>query len=529
VAKVIVANDGEEGYTQYKNNHVDIIITDYQMPRLDGLGLIQKIREENPTIPIILSTAIDATNIIIEALKLHVSNFVRKPIDTEELFEAVTKAAKMVLAERYIEAEQRKKMQDFQEKAHYSAYQERLAFDKELAILRNDFYYQILECRSSNTDMYAIIPDFIYRPLDILSGDAYSARKISDGQTFYLLVDGMGKGVSASLSAMLMTAHINYAIDNMLKHGDFDLHSLVRDAIMYIQPLLLEDEMISLDFIVMNQYENTMDYAKFAMPPSLLQDNTKKIIKLKSNNPPLNRYQSEFKITQIDISLIVKFLFCTDGLVENTLSNKQGNYESMIEKDFADAFTKEELRKLFLEKIDEQEDDVTLIFINRIGFGNSILHHRQFSTSLSALEEAGSWYESLWKSIGDDQLIIDNAQVVFTELMMNAYEHGNLGLGALEKHQLLEEDHYIDTLLSYEVESSKQIDVKVHVLHHGANSYIVTQITDEGKGFDTKTLSQIFRNTTRFNGKGVYISRQSSLGIYYNGIGNSVLFLHKMG
>lgn len=529
VAKVIIANDGEDGYTQYKEHHVDIIITNYQMPHLDGLGLIRRIRAENPSIPIILSTAIDTTNIIIEALKLHVSNFVSKPIDTEELFEAVVSAAKILLAERYIEAERTKKIQEYLEKERYSTYQEQLAFDKELNIIRNDFYYQLLEYSSVNSmDMNIIIPDFIYRPLDTLSGDTYSARKINDDQTFYLLVDGMGKGVSASLSAMLMTAHINYAIDKMLKQGNFDLYNLISDAIGHIQQILLEDEMISVDFILMDYFANTMHYAKFAMPPSLLQDSTKKIIKLKSNNPPLNRYRSEFNITQIDISSIEKFLFCTDGLVENTLSNGQGSYESVIEEDFAEVFTKEELRKLFLEKIDEQEDDVTLIFINCFRFSNSILHHRQFPTSLSAIEEAGTWYESIWKSISDDQYIIDNAQVVFTELIMNAYEHGNLGIGTFEKHHLLEEDRYINTLKEYETACTKEIDVKMNVFHNGTSSYVLTKITDEGNGFDTKTLSQIFRNSSRFNGKGVFLSRQSSLGIYYNQIGNSVLFLHKV-
>lgn len=528
VSKVIVVDNEEEGYEQYKKQHIDIIITDHHMPQLDGFELIRKVRADNPSMPIILVTAIDSTDSIIEALKLHVSNFVHKPIDTEELFEAVLTAARIVLSKRYVEAERNKKIKEFQEKERYSAYQERLAFDKELSILRNDFYYQLLESHCRSTDTGVIIPDFIYRPLDILSGDAYSARKIDDYTTFYLLVDGMGKGVSASLSAMLMTAHINYSIDNMLKQGNFDLHNLIDDAIAYIQPILLEDEMISVDFIVMNQYETSMHYAKFAMPPSLLQDNTRKIIKLKSNNPPLNRYQKEFNIMRIDISSIVKFLFCTDGLVENTLKNGQGSYESAIEDDFADAFTQKELKTLFLNRIDKQEDDVTLIFINCFDFGNSTPYHRKFSTSLIAIDEAGDWYESLCTSITDNKSMINNALVVFNELMMNAYEHGNLGIESLEKHRLLEEDRYIETLMSYENECIKQIDITVHVLKNDPSVYIVTQITDEGNGFNTKLLSQIFRNTSRYNGKGVYLSRQSSLGIYYNQTGNSVLFLHKI-
>jgi two-component system, HptB-dependent secretion and biofilm response regulator len=57
---------------------------------------------------------------------------------------------------------------------------------------------------------------------------------------------------------------------------------------------------------------------------------------------------------------------------------------------------------------------------------------------------------------------------------------------------------------------------------------MVTQITDEGDGFDTQILSKIFRNSTKFNARGVFVSRKNSLGIYYNSKGNSVLYLNKI-
>ncbi|MFH0710178.1 MAG: response regulator [Pseudomonadota bacterium] len=529
VSRVILVDNEVEAYRRFKEDHVDIIITDYHLPQLNGLALIQKIRADNSTIPIIFVTAIDETNVIIEALKLHVSNFVRKPINTAELLDVVTVAAKMVIAERYMEDERSKKLEQLHEKEQYSAYQQKLAFDKELNILRNDFYYQMLESPLYHKDGSFTIPDFIYRPLDILSGDAYSARRIDEYQTLYLLVDGMGKGMSASLSAMLMTSHINHMIDGMLKQEKFDFHELIINAMDYIRPILLDDEMLSIDFYLINQEHNTMYYAKFAMPPSLLQDNTNRVIKIKSNNPPMNKYQNQFNIAQIDITSIIKFLFCTDGLVENTLKGGTGIYEEMVEEDFVNAFTKEELKKLFFEKIETQEDDVTLIFITDFTLGDSIVHHRIFASSLSALGEAGDWYESLWHVlISDRHPIIENAQVVFTELMMNAYEHGNLGIRAETKHHLMAEDQYLDTLMASEAGCSKMIDVKIRIFNHNTSRYVVTQITDEGAGFDTKELSQIFRNTTRFNGRGVYLSRQSSLGIYYNKLGNSVIFLHKI-
>jgi hypothetical protein len=56
----------------------------------------------------------------------------------------------------------------------------------------------------------------------------------------------------------------------------------------------------------------------------------------------------------------------------------------------------------------------------------------------------------------------------------------------------------------------------------------LTHIIDEGNGFNTQMLAQTFRNAAAFNGRGVFVSRKNSLGIYYNAKGNSVLFLHKV-
>ena len=60
-------------------------------------------------------------------------------------------------------------------------------------------------------DDYGIsLVDFLYQPLDVMSGDAYCARRIDKSSTFYLMVDGMGKGLSASLTAMIMTSFVNH-------------------------------------------------------------------------------------------------------------------------------------------------------------------------------------------------------------------------------------------------------------------------------------------------------------------------------
>jgi len=509
---VIFANDGKDGLKQYKNNKVDIIITDQQMPRMNGVDMVAKIRETDQDIPIILITAFNNPELLTKALNLNINSFVQKPIRHNEVIYALEKVTKILIANKYLK-----------DKDEYQSYQENLGFSKELNILRNDYYYQMMD-----SDGISLI-DFLYNPLDVMSGDAYSARRIDEHSTFYLMVDGMGKGISASLTAMIMTSYINHLFDKMLVLGSFDLDFIVGEAIAFIKPILLEEEALAMDFVVINNQENKLYYAKFAMPVLLMLDINDEIIRLKSNNPPLSKYQPNFKTSSVDINHITKFLIYTDGIVENETICEGIPYSEFIEEDFKSSLTRQELKDKFSTKIVEQEDDITLIFINKIEETKIDIAHRKFETKLSVIEEkAGIWYEDIWKELTSDEKKSYRAGLVFTELIMNAYEHGNLGIDKQHKHTLLHEDVYFETLLEKEENCKKIIEVTVSKIVYKNTTYIITLIEDEGKGFDTHTLSEIFRNSHTFNGRGVFVSRKNSLGIYYNEQGNSVLYLNKL-
>jgi len=519
VKEIICAKDGQQGYEKYIDNKIDIIITDYSMPNMNGLEMIQLIREKNQEIPIILVSSIEDIEVMKLAIKLHIHNFIAKPIQAQEIINTIINTSKILIANNYIESQRKVKIKNLEDKDKYNSYQEDLAFSKELNILKNDFYYQMI-----NQDYTSMI-DFMYKPLDTLSGDAYSARKIDRNKIFFLVVDGMGKGISASLSAMIFTSFVNHIIDIS---DDFDFHKIINDSIEYIKPILLEEEALSVDYILLDCLCKEMSYAKFSMPVSLIQSQDNTIAKIKSNNPPISKYMRNFNISTFDTSKSIKFLFYSDGIVENETIDKNKTYADYIEHDFLSSFVKEDLREKFLNRITTQEDDITFIFFNKLDLNDNILQKKIFKTSLEAVDEATQWYSDLWETISEDTALKYNAGVVFTELIMNAYEHGNLGITSQQKHQLLEADTYFSTLETMQGTCTKKITITTNKINYIDSTYLVTSILDEGNGFDTNILSEIFRNQARFNGRGVFVSRRYSLGIYYNSKGNEVIFLHKL-
>jgi len=88
---VIVAVDGQDGLEKFKNSNIDIIITDINMPKLNGLKMIEHIRKENLNIPILVLSAYNESGFFIDSIKLGVDGYLLKPIDIQQFLEALNK------------------------------------------------------------------------------------------------------------------------------------------------------------------------------------------------------------------------------------------------------------------------------------------------------------------------------------------------------------------------------------------------------------------------------------------------------
>lgn len=90
--KVLSAADGEEAYKLYEDESPDIILTDIKMPKIDGLGLIKKIRQHDYETPIILLTSFAEQELLLHAANLSIDGYLVKPVDLEKLTYTICKA-----------------------------------------------------------------------------------------------------------------------------------------------------------------------------------------------------------------------------------------------------------------------------------------------------------------------------------------------------------------------------------------------------------------------------------------------------
>ncbi len=102
---IYVASDGEEGLALYRENaqKIDLIITDITMPKLNGLEMIERIRETNKEIAIIVFSAHNESSYFAQTIELGVDGYLIKPLKSSQLFQTLSRTVeKISLRKEYL-------------------------------------------------------------------------------------------------------------------------------------------------------------------------------------------------------------------------------------------------------------------------------------------------------------------------------------------------------------------------------------------------------------------------------------------
>jgi two-component system chemotaxis response regulator CheY len=89
----VEVGDGEEALKQLEANRIDLILLDWNMPKMSGLDFLKKVRDmaQYQTLPIIMITSEAAKYNIIEALKNGATDYIIKPINEKNLVDKMAK------------------------------------------------------------------------------------------------------------------------------------------------------------------------------------------------------------------------------------------------------------------------------------------------------------------------------------------------------------------------------------------------------------------------------------------------------
>jgi len=104
--EVVVAKDGEEGFACYQSFHernevFDLIITDIQMPKKDGLTMIEDITTLNDTQKFIIVSAYKDEEYLFKSIGLNVISYFVKPLEIKNIMEILKKVKTKVIEEKF--------------------------------------------------------------------------------------------------------------------------------------------------------------------------------------------------------------------------------------------------------------------------------------------------------------------------------------------------------------------------------------------------------------------------------------------
>lgn len=85
------AYNGLEGLELFKEHKPDIIITDIQMPKMNGISMIEEIRKVDSSVPIVITTAFNESDYLLKAIHLQVDGYLMKPLKFPELINRLHK------------------------------------------------------------------------------------------------------------------------------------------------------------------------------------------------------------------------------------------------------------------------------------------------------------------------------------------------------------------------------------------------------------------------------------------------------
>ena len=123
--KVTTAQNGKEGLKAWEDTHPDVIISDIDMPVMNGFEMVERIRETDQNVFIIFTSALTSPNDVKAGYRLGINNYVKKPFVPEELDAHIQALMKM-----------RGGAKSQKETSHYRL--GKYTLDAEHATLRND-------------------------------------------------------------------------------------------------------------------------------------------------------------------------------------------------------------------------------------------------------------------------------------------------------------------------------------------------------------------------------------------------------
>lgn len=306
---VVEAVDGEDAWEKLLNGKFEAVISDWQMPRLDGLGLCQRIREANFShyTYIILLTGLSGKKNILDAINAGADGFASKPVNLEEIRIRLLGAHRVVTLENDI-AEKNAALQE----AHDHIKKDlEAAAATQLSSLPNPL----------RTD--SIRTEWFYKPAIFIGGDTFDYYLTQNGCLVFYSVDISGHGISAAM--LSMSLQVSLGLKRGLYGGPVTRERIEEIPALFATNLnkrLLEqkhDHYLTMIFGIVDMHTNKIYYVQAGHPhPYWIRKKQDTVSAVEVNGFPVGLFDgAEYETQTLQMEPGDKFIIYSDGISEN--------------------------------------------------------------------------------------------------------------------------------------------------------------------------------------------------------------------
>lgn len=315
---VTVAEDGEEAWDYLQQESIQVVITDWLMPRLDGPGLCRRIRQADFShyIYIILLTGMSGKPNLIAGMDAGADDFSNKPIESNEM------AVRLRAAERVISLERKLAQQN----------QHLAQANQSLQQTQDDIQQDLRHAAALQKGLLpaqqrigALDFAWFYRPASFIGGDTFNYFQLDARRSLFYTVDVSGHGISSALLSMYLSNLLTssgLSLRDDLKDGAQVAGQLQRMSVMFnehLQSVLdFSDHYFTMILGIIDTAEQRLHFVQAGHPrPFLLHRAAGRLHELDCTGFPVGLIpQAEYEAVSCDFSPGMRLAVFSDGLFE---------------------------------------------------------------------------------------------------------------------------------------------------------------------------------------------------------------------